>query len=93
MEDGLALRRILEAADRSYKVAPEPSRLLLRMKSSAVVFEGFQGFASESPFFNQWCSRKFRIESSHFIYTTWKHFSVVRMNFCCDVSALRHQRA
>ena len=49
-EDGLALRRISEAANRSYQVAPEPSRLSLRMKSSAVVFEVFQGFARGSPF-------------------------------------------
>ena len=50
VEDGLVLRRISEAADRSYQVAPEPSRLSLRMKSFAVVFEVFQGFARESPF-------------------------------------------
>ena len=57
----MALRRIAEAADRSYKVAPEPSRqrrmklkvldrLSLRMKSSAVVSEVFQGLACESLF-------------------------------------------
>ena len=50
VEDGLALRKISEAADRSYQVAPEPSRLSLRIKSFAVVFAVFQVFARESPF-------------------------------------------
>ena len=58
-EDGSALRRIAEATDLSYKVAPGPSQqrrmkleawdcLSLRMKSSAVVFEVFKAFARES---------------------------------------------
>ena len=52
VEDGLALRRISEAADWSYQVAPDSEPLLLsqRIKSSAVVFEVFPGFAGKSPF-------------------------------------------
>ena len=85
VEDGSALRKISEAADRSYQVAPEPSQLLLRIKSFAIDFAVFLAELSPTKdhFNSQWCSRKIGIESSHFINTTWKHFSVVRMNFGC----------
>ena len=93
VEDGSALRKISEAADRSYQVAPEPSQLLLRIKSFAIDFAVFLAELSPTKdhFNSQWCSRKIGIESSHFINTTWKHFSVVRMNLGCNVSALRRQ--
>ena len=43
--------------------------------------------------FSQWSRGKFLIdsESSHFIYTCWKHFSAVTMNFSRNGSALRRQ--
>ena len=69
----------------------------LRMKSSAVVSEVFQGFARTILFYSQLCSRKFWIKSSYLLNITWKIGNIllqtvtVRMNISHNVYALPHE--